>query len=144
MSRMGSLEQMLDDYKSGIVDCTENNECSNCGGCCSNLIPVSAKEVETIKRYIEENHIKERECMYPTTEPILDLSCPFRDETNKVCTIYPVRPAICREFRCDKPYEESMKNKEKHFIRCGGCADMRVLFFGKESLISKMFGGGGK
>ena len=69
--------------------------CKNCGKCCG-VIPVSQEDVKTIKKYIKEHDIKPNPAKN-TPE------CPFRDEKNKKCMIYPVRPLMCRTYRCDDP-----------------------------------------
>lgn len=100
--RIKSLEEMLQDMKDGIYDFTKDGECSGCGSCCSDALPVSRKEYKRILKYIQSRHI--RECVHrpPTVNPVYDMTCPFRDDVKRVCTIYPVRPAVCRDFRCDK------------------------------------------
>ena len=32
-----------------ITDYTCNNKCSNCGNCCGDLLPLSHKDIKTIK-----------------------------------------------------------------------------------------------
>ena len=104
-------------------------ECSNCGSCCTNLLPVSGKEKKTIRRYIQKHGIKEQTCHYPTADPILDLTCPFRHHTEKKCLIYEVRPAICRAFRCDNPMEK-IKADRALFNHKYGLINMREEFYG--------------
>ena len=70
---------------------------------CSRYLPLSSKELKEIKRYVKKHHIKPKEHIFPTTEPMLDMVCPFRDEENKICTIYSLRPKICRSFLCSNP-----------------------------------------
>ena len=59
----------------------------------------------------------------------IDMTCPFRDEANKKCTIYSVRPDICRDFVCNHSIEELQKSKEKHH-RTKQPTFMRNVFFG--------------
>lgn len=113
----------------GFQDFTCGGECSNCGSCCSNRLPVSAKEVKTIKRYIQKHGIKEQTHRYPTATPLLDCVCPFRSETEKKCLIYEVRPEICRAFRCDSPMEK-IKTDRTMYFRKYGLVHMREEFFG--------------
>ena len=100
---IGTIEQMLQDMKNGVYDFTKDGECSSCGSCCSRYLPLSSKELKEIKRYVKKHHIKPKEHIFPTTEPMLDMVCPFRDEENKICTIYSLRPKICRSFLCSNP-----------------------------------------
>lgn len=68
-------------------------KCTNCGECCG-PVPISEKEYERIFDYCIENNIK------PLLK--LDYSCEFRDEKQKKCLIYPVRPDICKLFGVSK------------------------------------------
>lgn len=124
-----TLQKAMEEMKSGVYDFTKDGECSNCGECCSNYLPVSQKEIEAIRRFIQNKKIREQRLMLPLSGRLLDLTCPFRDNSEKKCAIYPVRPAICRNFRCDKPRKQIMADKwmyhEKHSI-----VDMRKEFFG--------------
>lgn len=73
-----------------IFNIPNHKNCTNCGKCCG-FVPASVSEVNAIRDYIAVNGI----------EPIAraDKSiCPFRDEENKKCLIYPVRPIVCRLF----------------------------------------------
>ncbi len=54
----------------------------------------------------------------PTATPVFDATCPFLDESKNCekCAIYPVRPRICRDFKCDNPkkkiYAESSRTRD--------------------------------
>lgn len=61
--------------------------CKNCGECCG-LVPISEKEYNDIKKYCIENNIK------PKKVGMLD--CHFRDNENKICMVYEVRPTLCK------------------------------------------------
>ena len=99
------LSAFLREYQQGgITDFTLNGECTSCGACCSNNLPMTEKEVRAIRRYVRRNHIQEQKHLPAILAgPVLDLTCPFRDNHTRTCVIYPVRPAICRDFRCDRP-----------------------------------------
>ena len=117
--------------KSGVYNYTKNGACSNCGQCCSNFLPISQKEADAIARYMKKNGIKEHINRPPTTHPTMDWTCPFRNEADRKCDIYPVRPAICRDFKCDKPAKGTMANRDMYEGKYG-IADMRGTFFEKE------------
>lgn len=92
-----------------LIGCTkftdEEGNCSRCGNCCSNLLPMHPNEIKEIKKYIKQHKIK------PILHvPILianakdiDLCCPFLKIENNTseCLIYKIRPRICRKFICD-------------------------------------------
>lgn len=124
------LQKTASEMESGIYDFTENGKCSGCGSCCSNYIPISSKEIKAIKRYVKKHCIKEQIHRYPTAEPVMDFTCPFRSDSEKKCLIYEVRPAICRDFQCDKPRKQIKANKDMYHGRYTVC-DMREEFFGR-------------
>lgn len=133
MVRCASLSDVIHDMESGIYNFTKNGACSNCGSCCSDLLPVSSHEIKNIKRYIRKNGIQEQRHFLPTAERIgWDLTCPFRDNVNGKCVIYSVRPMICREFKCDYPAKEIQLNRDK-MIGKYDVRSMRKTFFEEES-----------
>jgi len=128
---IGTIDQVIADMQNGVFDFTKDGECSQCGSCCSNMLPMSVKEAVRIQNYIERHHIKE--CLHrpPTVNPVQDWTCPFRDNDKKICTIYEVRPAICRDFRCDKPRNRIEADKRMYHGKYG-ILDVRGTFFPKE------------
>lgn len=133
MTTLGAeIRKQLADMESGVYDYTVDGKCSNCGSCCSNLLPVSAKEIKTIKRYIQKHGITEQRHRYPTTNPVPDMTCPFRSESERKCLIYDVRPAICRDFQCDKPRKRIQADKAMYHGRFEP-HDMRETFFSEVS-----------
>jgi len=107
-----SIKKMMDDMNKGVYDLTRCGECTQCGGCCSNMLPMTEEEIDTIHKYIKKHHIKERRHNYPTATPSIDMTCPFLndDKPKEKCEIYSVRPRICRYFICcpskRKPIED--------------------------------------
>lgn len=134
MSKVGTMDQMLSDEKRGVTDFTVDGKCSGCGNCCANFLPISDVEIERIRRYIKKHGIKERIRCFPTAEPMVDMMCPFRDDIGKKCTIYEVRPAICRDFQCDKPRKELALNKALYHGKYAA-TDMRHVFYGRENTL---------
>ncbi len=117
-----------------IVNKTCNGKCSSCGECCADILPIDDYEIKKIKDYIKTHQIKECKhipvvCNYS----VLDLTCPFRDNENKKCAIYPVRPAICRCFICSQPGPDIMRNKLL-FHNKKDVHSMRHEFFGGDDL----------
>ena len=93
--------------------CTNGN-CSNCGQCCTEFLPLTTDEVRLIKTYVKEKHIKPKFQIFSSTG--FNTKCPFRDEENKKCLIYTVRPKICRLFKCnqtEKVIETHKRNRHK-------------------------------
>lgn len=86
-----------------VKNFTVDGKCSNCGKCCSNMLPLSKYEIQRIKNYIKDKGIKEQRHNVVVG---VDMTCPFRDEANKKCLIYDIRPDICRQFMCNHTQEE--------------------------------------
>ena len=63
--------------------------------------------------------------------PKADFTCPFRNNADRKCMIYSVRPAICRDFRCDKPRKQIEADKAKYHGLYAP-RSMRQTFFGLE------------
>lgn len=73
-----------------LLNIPEHKNCNNCGGCCE-IVMASEKEIENIRKFIKKNPNVLDETGSPTS-----LTCIFRDEEEKKCLIYPVRPISCR------------------------------------------------
>lgn len=97
--------------ENGPYNNTKDGKCSQCGGCCGNILPMTDKEVETIRKYIARYNIKEFKRVFPFQNPSLDLTCPFLDDNKKTekCRIYEVRPFICRHFICNNKEQDLPK-----------------------------------
>src|SRR5699024_5653440 len=83
---IGTIEQMIKDMKHGVYDFTKDGKCSQCGACCSDLLPISENEYRRIKRYIKKHNIKEQKHTAPAVlveQPKLDLTCQFLNENKK-------------------------------------------------------------
>lgn len=95
-----------------VTNNSDNGKCSNCGECCSNLIPMSEAEIQRIKRYMAKHPIKEQFYRSLLDVKNTDMTCPFRDWQNKKCLIYEVRPEICRRFLCSNGTEYSVQVRD--------------------------------
>ena len=63
------------------------HDCKNCGECCG-VIPCTPSELSQIQNYVKKNKIK------PKIQT--NMTCPFRNNKDHKCNIYPVRPMMCR------------------------------------------------
>ena len=95
-----SLFEVLEDRS--VTDFTVDGKCSNCGACCANLLHLTENEKAVIHRYIQKHQIREQKHRYPTSDNPVDMTCPFRSDSERKCLIYPVRPLICRRFQCNR------------------------------------------
>lgn len=122
------LSDAIEDMKNGTYDMTVDGKCSQCGACCSRCLPLSSKEIITIKQYIKAHDIKPYRHLFPVSKKAYDLTCPFMDDSKlkEKCRIYPVRPEICRQFTC-KADKKPFKMKATRYE----VVDVRKEFFGE-------------
>lgn len=129
MEALSTLEFVAQGMKDNIYNFTVDGKCSGCGNCCSNLLPMSQKEIDVIHKYIKKNDIKECKHLIPLARQMMDLTCPFLDtgKSKDKCHIYPVRPMICRKFICDSEKRAKLtRDKIKETRRI---IDVREEFF---------------
>ena len=127
---IGSWDEVKLSDAEGVKNFTENGKCSNCGECCSNYLPLAKHEIPIIKDYIEKHGIKEVVRVAPLVHAA-DIMCPFRSDVEKKCLIYPVRPNICRRFKCDVSMENWNRVKRKFYERYY-MYSMRATFYGHD------------
>ena len=131
MNTLKTTRELMENPDNGVADNTVDGKCSGCGSCCSNVLPLSQKEAEAIAKYIKKHGIKEQKHILPTMIVHNDLSCPFRSATEGKCLIYPVRPAICRDFQCNMSQKRIEANKRMYYKKWAPCL-MRETFYPKE------------
>lgn len=112
MSYYGSIKDLPPGEKTYANNCV-NGQCSNCGNCCVDLLPLTKGELERLRQYARKHNLKEHR-QAPFWDPkATDLTCPFRNQHTKKCEVYPVRPLICRSFSCAKPLDEALRERDK-------------------------------
>lgn len=79
-----------------------HHDCKNCGECCG-PVPINEKEYKEISKYVVVNKPK-----YNKENDVLE--CKFRVENN--CSIYTVRPTLCRIMGVVKGMECSHGNSK--------------------------------
>jgi len=123
------------------IDFTDNGKCRDCGNCCGNIIPIADKDVERIRKYIEEHGIRPSKPLFlkgPFSGPTIHNDCPFLlDRDDHRCAIYSVRPAICRMYTCHKNYKKEINREDVEILASGGFdlinRNMYVTFFPEET-----------
>ena len=126
--RAETFEDMMNDYKHGAYDFTKDGKCIQCGACCSRYLPLSQREIRQIKAYITKHNIKRQlHGVNVMAAPTLDHLCPFLDDTkpDHKCTIYEIRPIVCKEFICSWRGETSKKVFKEALVP----TDMTDTFF---------------
>lgn len=116
MLKETTLKEIISTIANGTGKITDNSNCGNCskcGECCTNFLPISQNELNKIQEYVIKNEIR------PQTHLLVmqnRLSCPYYD--GHKCLIYEVRPLICKEFYCYKKpsHEMSKKFSEDKYI----------------------------
>ena len=100
MLKETTIIEIIKNIAEGNVKITDNSACENCskcGECCTNFLPVTQKEIDEIQRYVTENNIRPQKQMLIMQNR---LSCPYYN--GKKCLVYEARPLICKEFYCYK------------------------------------------
>lgn len=120
------LSEVLEDMRNGTYDMTDNGVCTQCGACCSNLLPLTDKEIKRIREYIKKRQIEECKHMIPVSNVVIDMTCPFMDDSKQKekCRIYPVRPEICRQYICSPEKKKPFSSNGDYYI-----VDVRKEFF---------------
>lgn len=126
----------------------KNNECSRCGECCTPFIPMTKSEVKTVREYVKKNpQIKERALNQPFFEGNdVYVKCCFYDKDKKECMIYPVRPFICKAYKCNQ--DDLKIENNKNFMDSRACYntdvknihDFRSLLFNDYRMIVLVVG----
>lgn len=123
------LNETYENMNKGLYDFTENGKCICCGQCCSDLLPVTDKEIAEIKKYVKIHKIKAHSHGNFLSGNFMDLTCPFMDSSKELkCEIYPVRPKVCRMFSCHK---ENRKKISVEYAVSAHLISMRNTFFNK-------------
>jgi len=128
------IEKIIRDCAGCVQDFTKDGKCACCGECCGDFLPVSDAEILRIKQYVRRHRIKEQ--VNHVVDIPINFKCPFRDDARQICTIYEVRPEICRSFMCN--YDRSkIKANKALFHQKYNIISMRGTFFG--NVISQVY-----
>ena len=128
IAKMDNLKSVVDKMNSGVFDFTDNGQCTQCGACCSNYLPMTQKEIATIHRFVKKHDIKEFKHLFPVSNDTFDMTCPFMDDSKQKekCRIYSVRPEICKQFICSKEKKPFNGHWQQYSV-----VDVRSEFFGE-------------
>lgn len=115
-----------------IKNYTHDGICSNCGECCSDILPLSAKEITEIDKFLKTHKVERHN---QREDGLIETLCPFRNNFLKKCDIYEVRPYICRIFKCDTQPEQAEFTRDE-ISKMRKQRSMTELFF-KDDIIVK-------
>lgn len=106
-------------FNKNVID-MKNKNCSNCNECCSIATPILEDEFVKLKKYLQSNKqgkIAMKEAVTRIQKSIklkrINLMCPFSNSSRK-CSIYSMRPQICREFHCDTEIHKNFNKDRFH------------------------------
>lgn len=118
-----------------LTNYTIMGNCSRCGECCSEFLPLDSKEIEEIEKYIRTHKVKIH------NKEKNNFRCPFRNDEKKICEIYKVRPQICKVFKCDTKPEEAFKRRDELSLNKKSRSMSEVFYNDKSKLkIAKSLG----
>ena len=73
-------------------------------------VPLTLEEYYRIKEYINHHNIAPN--LGKVIDNNIDLRCVFLDKNTNRCSIYPVRPDVCKRFSCSNSPHKEKKNRE--------------------------------
>jgi Fe-S-cluster containining protein len=79
-------------HENDLLNIPAHKNCTNCGACCG-VIPASPNEIKTIKAFLADHPTEKAHAVKNSMKLH---RCPFRDNKQKKCIIYPVRPVVCQ------------------------------------------------
>lgn len=82
-----------------VKDLSTNGHCSGCGGCCSDIFPITQREVDTLRHFVRTHNYKPNTRITAVMTATYDMTCPFLNKEDK-CDVYAIRPATCQLFKC--------------------------------------------
>ena len=126
------IDEIIKEMKCGagtVTDYTKDGKCVCCGECCGDFLPISDDEIRKIRKYVRSHGIKEYTNKLINTP--INFKCPFRDDAKRICTIYEIRPEICRSFMCNYDRFKIEANKKLLHQR-NSIISMRATFFGNQ------------
>lgn len=56
MNKFSTLNTLLN-RKVEITDFSKDGKCSDCGGCCNDILPLTNADINRIKNYVKKNNI---------------------------------------------------------------------------------------
>jgi len=138
MSHYGSVAEIIregDTYGCNCID----GRCSNCGECCTDMLPLTVGELQRLKTYAAKHKLKEHRQAPFWDWKATDLTCPFRNQQTKKCDAYEARPYICRTFICSKTKEDAHRDRDlihesRHVF------SLRWEVFGNDEVIKSQLG----
>lgn len=120
-----SLEEFVNSDKT-VTDLTVDGKCSNCGGCCSNRLPLTDSEVRNLISTVKRKGLRPifHGANLLLATPTIDMVCPFR-HPEIGCVIYDQRPWICRQFQCNQ--DDSLVTEKIKDKIISGSKDFRTM-----------------
>ncbi len=100
------------------------NKCAGCAECCKDAILLNWVDVMMIREQLSINQVAKiriRENDFAIgiiLSEEKEMFCSFLDRTNNLCTIYPVRPLVCRVYVC-APSTKTAFDIRNHIIHKG-------------------------
>ena len=132
------LKRIKDPDLSKIRDFTDNGKCRDCGNCCVNMLPLTSGDYKRIMEYIKANDVKParpRILQGPFAKPTAHNLCPFLlDQDEHRCSIYPVRPGICRKYTCHNPGKNQELINWYLSVPYIKTVDMYIMFYPEETM----------
>lgn len=136
----------IDGFKKTLLDNKvidmKNISCTHCNDCCTIFAMVTEEELESLKGYFfdseEGKKILKRarnKVKRHLRQNSIYFFCPFTDDETKKCSIYNIRPKICKEFHCNRElYRKYKEFKEDNYT--DGEKSLNLYYFFEDIFVS--------
>lgn len=113
MQKKENRYSVAKDLAANPTNLMKNGVCSKCGGCCSNILPLSEQDIRRLRSFAEEHKFVPR---LPAGANLIYAHCPFLIEPDpetqpgvKICAAYDARPDVCRIFLCSNTNDQNAR-----------------------------------
>lgn len=140
MSTKELSKQERDELQTGLearyLNKCIGGKCSGCGDCCTDLLPLTQKEVDRLREYAIAHDLRAHTQMPFYESGGVDLTCPFRNQITGKCDVYEVRPHICRLYICSKQTRQATIERNRWTFSKGvSTRSLRYEIFGDRTTI---------
>lgn len=120
MAEIKSFQDYMDDLEKDEDTDMNNPSCIACNECCTATATITMEEYKTLQEYfttdkqgrklfnIGKNKIKKH-----LRKGVIYMMCPLTNDENKKCSIYDMRPEICKLYHCSKELKGDYDKRKK-------------------------------
>jgi Fe-S-cluster containining protein len=118
----GKTSSIHDFGKNESITNMNNPSCKNCNECCTLMAPISVDEFKAICNHLNSDKVlldavvdkleAYKDALF--NDNLLNWVCVF--SFGNKCSIYAIRPTVCREFHCNHPKQSKTIVADKYML----------------------------